>query len=241
MGGSRRAGQRAKLKRIRYVHGGNCLKKKTLAATMHEPQHSRTQEQQGKRGGSENPGSMSPRSRRRYQSKLSSARLRERQRKRIADTEKDIERLESHIQTLQDMIKAHKQRQASAIPPCLDTSSERNARQKEVGQQQQQQESVKAIMVQLAKKIDEHGDEETSELVSALGGRLEWLESTIQKVQVVIQAIAERAAALGLPVAATTTTTTAVDEARVQDDLLDNSRISISFLTGTPGSYELPQ
>ncbi|ORX73324.1 hypothetical protein DL89DRAFT_320923 [Linderina pennispora] len=54
---------------------------------------------------------LSPQSRRRYQSKLSSARLRERQRQRTAEAERDIQQLEVRIQSLQYMIAFYKEQQ----------------------------------------------------------------------------------------------------------------------------------
>ncbi|KAJ1786864.1 hypothetical protein LPJ59_005845 [Coemansia sp. RSA 2399] len=47
---------------------------------------------------------MSPQSRKRYQSRISSARLRERQRQRISQAESDITKLEKHVQTLEELV-----------------------------------------------------------------------------------------------------------------------------------------
>ncbi|KAJ2063489.1 hypothetical protein GGI17_001705 [Coemansia sp. S146] len=53
------------------------------------------------------PNTMSPRSRRRYLSRMSSAKLRDRQRQHILDVEKDIVRLEARIESLQQSIDLH--------------------------------------------------------------------------------------------------------------------------------------
>ncbi|KAJ2729072.1 hypothetical protein H4S00_000655 [Coemansia sp. D1744] len=56
-------------------------------------------------------GSMSPQSRRRHQSRMSSARLRERQRLRISGAEEDVAQLESYVRSLQNSIDFHYQSQ----------------------------------------------------------------------------------------------------------------------------------
>ncbi|KAJ2843870.1 hypothetical protein J3B02_005137, partial [Coemansia erecta] len=53
-------------------------------------------------------GELSPKSRRRYQSRKSSARLRERQRQRIHDAEEEVSRLEGYVRALQQTIEMHK-------------------------------------------------------------------------------------------------------------------------------------
>ncbi|KAJ2864159.1 hypothetical protein GGH94_003107 [Coemansia aciculifera] len=53
------------------------------------------------------PSTMSPRSRRRYLSRMSSAKLRDRQRQHILGVEKDIVRLEARIESLQQSIDLH--------------------------------------------------------------------------------------------------------------------------------------
>ncbi|KAJ1988521.1 hypothetical protein GGI25_004484 [Coemansia spiralis] len=54
---------------------------------------------------------MSPQSRKRHQSRMSSARLRERQRQRITQAEDDIARLEQHVHSLEESIAQHRQGQ----------------------------------------------------------------------------------------------------------------------------------
>ncbi|KAJ2722918.1 hypothetical protein GGI07_002994 [Coemansia sp. Benny D115] len=56
------------------------------------------------------PGNMSPQSKRRHQSRLSSARLRERQRQRITSVEKEVSDLESYVKRLQNSIHQYKRR-----------------------------------------------------------------------------------------------------------------------------------
>ncbi|KAJ1811588.1 hypothetical protein LPJ56_005781, partial [Coemansia sp. RSA 2599] len=53
-------------------------------------------------------GELSPQSRRRYQSRKSSARLRERQRQRIHSAEEEVLRLEGYVRALQQSIDVHK-------------------------------------------------------------------------------------------------------------------------------------
>ncbi|KAJ2805050.1 hypothetical protein H4R20_002252 [Coemansia guatemalensis] len=56
---------------------------------------------------------LSPQSRRRYQSRMSSARLRERQRQRISSAEGDVARLEAYVHSLQSSIDFHYQARGS--------------------------------------------------------------------------------------------------------------------------------
>ncbi|KAJ2356396.1 hypothetical protein H4S02_012542 [Coemansia sp. RSA 2611] len=70
-------------------------------------------------------GSMSPQSRRRYQSRMSSARLRERQRARISNAEEDVTRLESYVRSLQSSIDFHYQ---SHVPGSQASGDELESR-----------------------------------------------------------------------------------------------------------------
>ncbi|PIA14066.1 hypothetical protein COEREDRAFT_94160 [Coemansia reversa NRRL 1564] len=54
-------------------------------------------------------GRLSPQSRRRYQSRMSSARLRERQRQRISSAEDEVARLEAYVHSLQSSLDFHYQ------------------------------------------------------------------------------------------------------------------------------------
>ncbi|KAJ2479740.1 hypothetical protein IWW56_002888 [Coemansia sp. RSA 2131] len=72
-------------------------------------------------------GSMSPQSRRRYQSRMSSARLRERQRLRISGAEEDVAQLESYVRSLQNSIDFHYQSQAQDDRTGGECSSDTDA------------------------------------------------------------------------------------------------------------------
>ncbi|KAJ1741396.1 hypothetical protein LPJ79_003692 [Coemansia sp. RSA 1821] len=80
-----------------------------------QPSESRAQQSSSQHGGRPNDeddidlANMSPQSRRRYQSRMSSARLRERQRQRIVDAEEEVKRLEAYVQSLQSSIDLHYQ------------------------------------------------------------------------------------------------------------------------------------
>ncbi|KAJ2608987.1 hypothetical protein H4S08_004241 [Coemansia sp. RSA 1365] len=58
-------------------------------------------------------GRLSPQSRRRYQSRMSSARLRERQRQRISSAEDEVARLETYVHSLQSSLDFHYQTRGS--------------------------------------------------------------------------------------------------------------------------------
>ncbi|KAJ2761945.1 hypothetical protein H4S06_000934 [Coemansia sp. BCRC 34490] len=58
---------------------------------------------------------MSPQSRKRYQSRVSSARLRERQRQRISETEIDIAKLEKRVHMLSAMLERHRELESSQL------------------------------------------------------------------------------------------------------------------------------
>ncbi|KAJ2497956.1 hypothetical protein GGH96_004714 [Coemansia sp. RSA 1972] len=72
-------------------------------------------------------GSMSPQSRRRYQSRMSSARLRERQRLRISGAEEDVAQLESYVRSLQNSIDFYYQSQAQYDRTGGECSSDTDA------------------------------------------------------------------------------------------------------------------
>ncbi|KAJ1848655.1 hypothetical protein LPJ73_003912, partial [Coemansia sp. RSA 2703] len=66
-------------------------------------------------------GELSPQSRRRHQSRKSSARLRERQRQRIHNAEEDVSKLEEYVRSLQQTINMHRhQAPANGGPEILD-------------------------------------------------------------------------------------------------------------------------
>ncbi|KAJ2549806.1 hypothetical protein GGH95_006181, partial [Coemansia sp. RSA 1836] len=60
---------------------------------------------------------MSPTSRRRHQSRMSSARHRERQHKRIISTTDEVERLEGHIMAIQKSIDTYRSHPPVPLPP----------------------------------------------------------------------------------------------------------------------------
>ncbi|KAJ2546775.1 hypothetical protein EV175_005475 [Coemansia sp. RSA 1933] len=71
---------------------------------------------------------MSPQSRKRYQSRISSARLRERQRQRILQAESDIAKLEKHVETLEALVGSSSSYKTSShaktpISPSSNSSS----------------------------------------------------------------------------------------------------------------------
>ncbi|KAJ2450445.1 hypothetical protein EV183_004283 [Coemansia sp. RSA 2336] len=79
---------------------------------------SRTQQDSSQHSGRHNDdmnlANMSPQSRRRYQSRMSSARLRERQRQRIVDAEEEVKRLEAYVRSLQSSIDLHYQNRVAS-------------------------------------------------------------------------------------------------------------------------------
>ncbi|KAJ2845121.1 hypothetical protein IWW36_004916 [Coemansia brasiliensis] len=74
---------------------------------------------------------MSPQSRRRYQSRMSSARLRERQRQRIVDAEEEVKRLEAYVRSLQSSIDLHYQNRMQST----QENNERTSMNNGVGQE----------------------------------------------------------------------------------------------------------
>ncbi|KAJ2488449.1 hypothetical protein IWW37_004800 [Coemansia sp. RSA 2050] len=76
----------------------------------------------------EEPGKMTPRSRRRHLSRLSSAKLRERQRQKISGAEQDISQLEARVELLQQSIDFSRMAQPDGyLTDCASSCNEETA------------------------------------------------------------------------------------------------------------------
>ncbi|KAJ1721873.1 hypothetical protein LPJ53_003653 [Coemansia erecta] len=133
-------------------------------------------------------GELSPQSRRRHQSRQSSARLRERQRQRIHNAEEDVSKLEDYVRSLQQTIDVHRHQTAASGGPDILGAME--IMHPNIAQQQHQAQQCSGS------NSDEEGrrnfDARVRQLILSLSEAMHQLGGCVERIDVLKQLLVGR-------------------------------------------------